>query len=339
MNGNNAQSFSQLDDYGRCPKLYELRYVLGLQPKRKNVNLRKGSAIHRLLQAMNTGEDVYEVFTTETAAIHEDPVLFDDEKQEHVEVWQDALRIVLNYIDYYGDSLDDEEVLHVEESFVLMLDTGAVLSCTPDLVAMKSDGVIVVRDYKSTDQTPSFSTPLPDYQVALNSAAVQAMYPDHGIVFEYDRLRKKVPTEPRLNKTGPPKVSNLNRIDTTYEMLRDFIQNDAPGLMDDPEHRRRLAELRDNNRFFYRDQITPSDTYLANALDDVTETVRRIEDSHERGVFPRQYLANGMRSCDSCSMKSLCQAQLLGWDIEAVIEEEYEPRDTSYKEYETEEES
>src|SRR5690606_15664642 len=175
-------------------------------------------------------------------------------------------------------------------------------------------------------------------QVVMNFASVQALYPE-TIEFQFDRLRKKVPTQPRLNKTkdretGMFHVNDLNRIDTTFEILRDFLSEEAPHLLDEPKHRMRLAELRDENRFYYRESIFPTAEHIANGLEDVAALGDNREFMLQRGRFPRSYLASGMRSCDTCEMKSLCQGELLGWDTEAIIEQEYEERDTSYKEYE-----
>ena len=147
-----------------------------------------------------------------------------------------------------------------------------------------------------------------------------------------------MPTEPRLNKTGARKVNNLKAVDTTYELLLAFLETEAPDLMDDPEHRMRLAELRDENRFYYRESIVPSDEYLANALDDIEQKAELLNFSLEKNYFPRTYHTGGIRSCERCSMASICRAELLDWDTEAVLEAEYEPRDTSYKDYETDDE-
>lgn len=338
----NAQSYTELDDYGHCPKLYELRHVWSLQRKKKHKNLKMGSAIHRILQATNLRPDIpsFEAADLEWSLMMDEvdaqEDLFAEEKTEEQDMLEDAIRIVNGYLDWSAEDREGEEILHVEERFVAVLDTGKVISCTPDVVVRRRDGAVVVRDYKSTVSTPSYVTPTANLQIVMNFAAVQSLYPE-TISFQFDRLRKKVPTVPRLNKTGARKVNNLNAVDTTYEMLRDFLRTDAPDLLDDPEHRIRLAELRDENRFYYREELFVSAEQVANGLDDVATRGRLLDVSMDQGLWPRTYHANGMRSCDSCEMRSLCQGQLLGWDLDRIIAEDYEDRDLSYKQYETEE--
>lgn len=332
---NNAFSFSELDDYGHCPWLYRARHVWGLQSKKKSEALQMGSAIHNLLQAHNMGWDVQEAADIAAAEVAQDASLFEDEKKEVLDLIQEAYRIVRGYLAYWAEDLAQEEILHVEEQFTAVLESGKVISCTPDVVVRRPDGRVVVRDYKSTTKTPSYEINPANYQVIMNFAVVRALYPEASH-FEFDRLRKKVPTTPRLNKTGARKVNNLKNVDTTYEKLLAFLQDEAPDLLDDPEHRMRLAELRDENRFFYRDVVPVSDTMLEHGLDDVEAQIVRLATSESRESYPRQVHLSGYRACDRCEFESLCRADLLGWDIDRVVREEYEPRDLSYKEYEEE---
>jgi len=323
----NSTSFTDLQVFGRCPRKFYYRTIVRIQPKKKAAYFRMGSLIHKLFELAALGT-LYDM----GAEIRNDPTLFADEVEERLAMLEDATRIVTAYFEYYQD---DWDILHVEETFLIMLGTGEVISFTPDLVVRDRNGFVWIVDRKSTTATPTDGLPFADLQSLLYYSGVKAVYPEcRGFIF--DRMRKKVPTQPRLTKTGDKRVADLARIDTTYEILRSFLETEAPDLLDNLDHRRRLAELKDNNRFFFRETVVVTDVQMANVLDDVAAQVSLVKLARENQLFPRVLQAGGMHGCDSCEMLKICSAELLGWDTQRVLDEYYEPRDDSYKEYEVE---
>ncbi len=122
-------------------------------------------------------------------------------------------------------------------------------------------------------------------------------------------------------------MADLARIDTTYEILRDFLQETAPGLLADPVHQRRLAELRDEgNRFFWTEQIYVNDETVVQVLDDVDFVIDQIELSEQTGRYPRHLLeSRGYKDCRKCSCQPLCHAEMVGWDTQEILGQ-YQPR-------------
>lgn len=341
LTATNATSYTDLQTFGRCPNKDRYRSVLRIQPKHKAQYFKVGILGHSFLMDhyLDPGSQIvsYEITRRE---IEESDDLFEEEKAKELESLETAYRVTQGYIEFYQD---DWTILHVEETFIIMLENGEVVSFTPDLVVRDRNGFVWIIDHKFTNSTPKDGLPFSDLQALLYFAGVKALYPEcKGFLFNH--LRKKRPTQPRLNKThndesrqfGHYFVNNLKSIDTTYELLRDFLVNEAPALLDEPNHKARLAELIDNNRFYFREQLVITDEQADRVLKDVQAQIELRKVAHANGYFPRVYQKDGMQSCDGCGYKRICAAELLGWDADIVLQEHYEPRDDSHKFYDTE---
>ena len=324
-----ATSYSDIDTYMRCAKKYWFRVVNNLQRKERNLNLTLGDAIHQMLRDFflalrDNDEPEHSVERTWQRLLEEMEVyLFEDEMVNAPDLLNEAARIVGFYVSKVDFS--NWEILHVEEEFIITLDTGAVVSFTPDLVVRDPSGSVWVVDHKSTSRMPSDGVPFGDLQAMLYLVGVSALYPETA-GFIYNRLRKKEPTAPRLTTTGDKRVANLNRIDTTYEVLFQFLTDEAPDLLDDLKHRQRLAELRDSDgRWFWSEQIYKNEHAMSTILDEVASTIKTMGKDE---TFARHLVEdNGWNSCSKCPFVRVCQADLLGWNTEQVLAEDYEIRD------------
>jgi len=330
----NAQSYSSLNTYQRCPKQYWYKNIKDLQKKKRNVNLFRGISLHELAKvyfiATQEGSSTEDAWTSvenaaqvmiETAS----ETLFEDELASAKSMVEDSLDILWRWLRGYTD---DWTILHVEEEFITKLETGEVLSFTPDLVVQDEAGYVWIVDHKTTSRLPDTGIPFGDMQSLLYYSGLKGLYPSlQGFIF--NRMRKKVPTKPRLTKTGKTRVANLANIDTTYEVLRDFIRDVAPGLMNDSSHLRRLAELRDGpNRFFWQETIYVNENTVDLILSDVSHVCSQISDSIKRNWYPRNLQEDGgYKSCKKCEFYPLCQADLLGWNTALILSEDYEARD------------
>lgn len=330
----NGYSYSAINTYQRCPQQYVYKFIDKIQRAQKSVALFNGINAHEMMKvfflmlqmghdkeyAWNMVLEHVEVLTQEASE-----VMFDDELASAVDEIKMILLVVKNYIDQYSE---DWEILHVEEEFIIMLDTGQVVTFTPDLVVRDRNGSVWIVDHKTTSGGVEGGVPFGDMQALLYYAGVKSLYPETA-GFLFSRMRKKLPTQPRLTKTGKTRVADLARIDTTYEILRDFLQETAPGLLNDETHMRRLAELRDQgNRFFWHEQVYVNDATVESILMDVGFVIEQIELSKSRGVWPRHlFESRGYKDCRKCEFEPICQASLLGWDTQDLILDEYEPRD------------
>lgn len=327
-------SYSDLLTGQRCWKKFEYSVVRRLQRKARPVNLELGTIVHELLMADYQGKDIGERANELEQEAIERGVFLDDEILTMRDLVAEGHEYALRYLEHYPD--DEWEILHIEETFLVTVD-GVELSFTPDLVVRDSRGVWVV-DHKTSSSLPSGDLPVGNYQAFLYSAVMREIYPDfRGFIFNF--IRKKIPREPRLTKTGDKRVADLKRIDTDYETLRDFLLENAPDLMDDPAHRKRLAELKDENRFFWRQYVFTTEAMDQKILEDTKVLAGMADLCEETGVYPRSFLPYaGAQECDNCQFKEICVAELRDYNIEPVMFL-YEERDMSYRNYDhTEEE-
>ncbi len=333
-------SYSEIQTFQRCPKKYEFASVQKLQRKVVALPLAKGIIIHQLMQGFYLDGHIETMLDTLIGEFAAHPYTIDVDTVTFEEVLDESELLVRAYLRHY---LDDQEweVLHVEEQFTVEL-TGHEITFTPDLIVRDGNGQVWIVDHKSTAQLPGPGMPFGDLQSLLYISAVQQVYPElAGFIFNY--LRKKTPSVPRMTKTKPYRIAYLKTIDTTYEVLRDWIQDHAPEELDKPEVKIRLAELRERDKFFAREYVLISDIMQEGILSEVIATVEEMERAHladESGqvdVAFRRVFGNklwGVMSCEKCSYLSVCQGELLGWDTQRIILEQYEPRDLSHKDYE-----
>lgn len=349
-----SMSYSGINTYQRCPQQYYWKMIRKVQRKVKSLPLFNGINGHDFMQEFflviremqQSGEDYqqHEYVEAGLEAVEAKAeeviaasagIVFEDELADARHETEMILTIIRNYI---GQYVEEWEILHVEEEFELVLDNGYVITFTPDLVIRDRRGNVWIVDHKTTSGGNEAGIPFGDMQALLYYAGVKSVYPE-CVGFFFNRLRKKLPTQPRLTKTGKTRVADLQRIDTTYEILRDFLQEKAPGLLSEPSHQRRLAQLRDQSgRFFWTEEVYVTDETAARILDDAANVLEHIELSHKQDHWPRHLLeSRGYKDCRKCPFQRLCQASLYGWDTDSILEEDYEPRDPKNP-YEREEE-
>lgn len=318
-------SYSDILTYQRCPKKFEYAVVENLQRKRRNINLAQGIVMHELLMGHYLG-----TFDERFDALQEqvDSWIFDDEILDGRSLLDESAHLINRYLHHHSD---DWEILHVEETFVIELDNGEQISFTPDLVIRDERGVWIV-DHKSTSTLPGDEVPTGDLQSLLYSSAMREIYEDfRGFIFNY--IRKKVPREPRLVKTGDKRVADLQRIDTDYETLFRFLEAEAPDLLSDPMHQRRLAELKDEDRFFWRKYVFVTDEEAMEILDDMEYLIDQIKGATR---YPRHFLPYaGAKDCKNCEFRDLCVGDLKGYNRESILVQ-FEERDMSHRQYDHE---
>lgn len=339
-----TESFSSINTYLRCAFKYKKKYIENLQPKRQGGTLRQGSAMHHLLMggflALQRGDDWQTGVDEHVYALvdeAENTAQFEEEFREVDEMIWESRAIIRRYFEQAD--WEGWEILHVEEEFTVIID-GQEITFTPDLVARDPNGNVWIIDHKSATSIPD-GIPFSSQQSLLYFAGVQAHYPE-AVGFMFNWIRKKLPTEPRLNKTrtkdtGLYHVNNLKAVDTEYEMLFKFIQEEAPELFSEDGHKQRLAELRDGgSNFFGMQRVLANESALSQIVDETSQILKHIEFSVEQGSFPRTLRDdNGYESCERCEFHSICAAELLDLNTDIVLMD-YEPR-TDKNPYESKE--
>lgn len=314
-------SYTELKMFRRCPKKYEYSRVRNLTLAEPRWRRDLGSWIHELAAAHYSDQHWY--------ARHEELMIeFNEEvapftwDEDILSVPKLAEEIFSRYLDKYDDS--DWEILHVEESFEY-----EGIGFTPDLVIRNKGGIWVV-DHKTSSNIPDEWDLMADTQHLLYVAGMRQLYgPEvQGVIFNY--MRTKPPTQPKLRKDGL--IGNINRIDTDYETLLTFAQeNDIEPY---PELTERLAQLKERDSFFNRLQLLTPKHAAKEALDDAVDTCVEIDTAVNLRSFPRQVFgpSAGVQACRSCEFKEICQAELFGYD-EKSAEALYTKREPLNREY------
>jgi len=313
-------SYSELSTYRRCPRAYRYRAVEKIQRKKKSVTLYLGSAVHRLMLAHYMGQDISLVWGEMMDEAESKTTLFADELVQEQDLIREAVAIVQRYLNFWGS--EGLTVLHVEEEFTLH-SYGLEMTFTPDLVVEASNGktsTVLVFDHKTCSRLPE-ERKLWTMQSLLYSAGVKQMYPKlSGFIFNY--IRKKAPTVPHLTKDG--RIADIGRVDTDYETLSEFIQKTDPNLFKDKLVASRLAWLQPVNNFYRRDFIPYREAASQQALVEAEATAKQIDAEID---YPRTYLESGYMDCSHCEFRSICNAELLDYDVNTVLSEEYEMRE------------
>jgi hypothetical protein len=312
-------SYSEILRYQNCPREHLYGSVQRLQRKTHSVLPWEGQVIHDFLAAHYRGKDLDIHYMKLVDAILEDPILFEDEQVDAVELLTKDFEYVKGYVEFWKPEFWTP--LHIEETLEFELGERTI-QFTPDLVVVDGNEDVWIVDHKSKSNYEEQSTLLmPSLQTLIYALGVQRIYPNlRGFIHNY--IRRKLPAQPRLTKTGKTRVAYLKTIDTTYEILRDFLQ-DIPELKNDADHRARLAELRDQpNRFYWRRTTYLPEDIFRNAEFDLLDTLDLLELSHERDLFPR----NITDRCKRCEFAQLCEAELLGYDTTELRTTLYEPR-------------
>lgn len=315
-------SYSELRLAQRCPKKYSYARVRNLQRRWPARPRRLGSWLHTLLDAYHCGEDWLEVHAALTAE-HRELDLY----EELVDLPEQAKAIMQGYVNHYGPPT--WKVLHAEESFVASLGEDVEIGFTPDLVV--DEGGLWIVDHKSTVSIPDPWDNMDDLQHLTYIAGLRQKYGSDLKGFIFNWIRTKPPTQPRLRKDG--KVIDVNRIDTTYDVLRQFAEDN--GIEPYPELTEKLAKLHGDTRWFRRDHLIVPDEAVKTTIREVREWWYILEEHNTERVYPRVVLPRsaGTASCKSCEFQPLCRAELLGIDTEGILLSDYEERDPLDRDY------
>jgi hypothetical protein len=307
-----SHSYSSFEVLTRCLKKYYYRYELDLEKVGDwSPAPYLGTAFHALQETRNKGGNAEERVDQEIVLI-EGSDLYEEEKEEQVALWEAAWEMYERYHSHYEE---DYEVLTTEKQYYVEMD-GFTLSCTPDLVYRNAEG-IWIRDYKTTQSIP-LDMDFGSVQALAYLVAVTNTYGKDKVAgFEFDFVRSKAPTVPRMKKDGTG-VAYLNTVDTTFEILRDVMT--ANGLLDDSEHRKRLAELKlESEKWFKRIIIWNTDEMRAAVTKELEDRIALLRGSQWAAAWPRSFVSKGMGNCDSCGYNALCRAEWFGHNTKLVL--------------------
>lgn len=311
-------SNSKVKTYRRCPKSYEFKYVMKLEPRLKKVQLERGSWIHELLEFWYRGDDWRALHRRRTQQFYE---LFEEDREELGDLPSECLRIFRSYIRYWKQEDKHFNVIDTELDEIITLPNGLELHVIIDLIMEdRRTKLLWIFDHKSRANFASSDSMLLDPQLTnyFDAATIMGYTPLGGVV--YNEIRTKAPAIPALTaKTG--QLTRRKNIDTDSYTYMSAIKSHGFEVEDYEEILRHIAR-NEHERFFRRIKLPKDPPMLRIMRRELVQSAREIATAERRVSYPRTF----DRSCDWCDFKNLCIAQLHGGDIKSMIRAQFRQR-------------
>lgn len=310
-------SNSKVKTYRRCPKKYEFKYVMGLKPRAKTVQLERGSWIHDLLMHHYDGEDWKARHKELTKEFYS---LFEEEREELGDLPTECARIMRAYLRYYKREDERYRVVDSELDEIITLPNGLELNIIIDLIVEDIvDGGLWIWDHKTRKSFGDSDSMDLDPQLTLYHWGVEYMgyTPLRGAV--YNELRTKAPTIPQMTQKGH--LSRRMDVDTTPEVYMAAIRKHGLNAADYSAILLHLAKQKD--KFFRRTKIPKDPPMVKTMMKELVQSAQQIQADEAKSRFPRTF----DQSCRwQCEYKDLCLTQLHGADIDSLIKVNFQRR-------------
>lgn len=306
-------SNSKVKTWRRCPKKYEFKYVMKLEPKQKSVQLERGSWIHALLEAHYRGESWKAVHKRLAREFYN---LLEEQREDLGDLPAECLRIMRSYLRYWKQEDEFYNVVDTELDEIITLPTDLQLHVIIDLIVEdRRTGLLWIVDHKTRKTFESSDNMLLDPQLTnYYDAAVLMGYKPLGGVF-YNEIRTKAPIVPRLTaKTH--QLERRRNIDTDVYTYMSAIRAQGFDPSDYSEILRHLARNQ-TDRFFRRPRLPKDPPMLRTMRRELGQSAQEIRTAERLGRFPRTFIPSDCRW--SCDYKNLCIAQLHGGEIDSMI--------------------
>ena len=328
-------SFSKLVRWRRCRQQAWWKDVKKLQRKAKSIAPSRGTLLHKSLEYLYTGKDW-------TVPINEfEPDLenvFDEEREDWVELKQECYRIMRGYIAAFKDSDAKHKTIATEVEFEIPLGTSKHrYAGTIDRIYVDENDVAWVEDHKTVGKVPSEKELYIDMQTIMYVDAckydenIQKLLKGRkigGVVFNH--VRTKAPREPKvLIKGGISKAACDTDVATYFTTVKkhglnvDDYKDMIPKLQGNVFFKRTKVPVRDATVNILRDEaevtLAEVDMYLGK--------VEKYGDDAKK-FFTRTMLKN--RCSWDCEFYALCFGELAGMKINNILTEDYEVRESRY---------
>lgn len=304
-------SNSKIKTYRRCPNQYRYKYVLKLRPKKRAVQLERGTWLHELLMVHHDGEDWRVRHEQLTTSFNN---LWEEEREELGDLPGECRRIMRAYLRTYRLDQERYRVVDTELDEIITLPNGLRLQIIVDIVLEDLiDGGLWIKDYKTRKTFADPQAIMMDPQLTLYYWGMEHMgySPLRGSIV--DEIRTKPPTIPELLKAGH--LTRRKNIDTdVYTYMSEIRKHD----FDPTDYTEILTHIATNqkDRFFRRTHVPKDPPVIRTALKEAVDTAQEIQAAEKNNRFPRAFENSCLHFCD---YKDLCLVELYGGDPESMI--------------------
>ena len=312
---------SSIKTWRRCKRQYYYKYVEGIETRRPDLPLKRGSWVHQNLQ--------YHYQDRGWRAGHNLQVkkferLLLEEREYYGDLPGEAERLTLAYLHHYRE--DNWEVLFVEETFNVPHPNGSDFSFKPDLIVRDLDtGQVICWDHKTTKTIPDAMFRMQDlqsgfYPWGLRLAGIEVD------VFGYNYIRTKVPTIPSINKDGS---ISKKRIDTDFytlaKFLKEYYADEWPDIPDN--WKIRLRTLKQTSPYFKRSKLDKPQAMTDRMVVELDYTTQEMQAWYEFSDEDEDpWVRTFIKSCEwDCEFHEVCAIQLFGGDGKYLIKTKFKP--------------
>ena len=338
-------SYSAIQDSRQCEQRYHYGYVERLRSKVDAAPPALGRVLHTYLEYYYQNlKDGKRPKKAHKAAMDKTELEREDLKQlawaasvageseigkELAAVLDFGLQLAETYYKVRGhDDADAHEILMVEEKIEIPLwEKGPILPGRVDLVTRNEHGNIVIWEHKSTTSVPRQGRRLRDLQTNIYHAAIEEIYnvTINQVIWNY--LHTAPLVAPILLKgRKEPTLSTKQHMSCTVEMYELAIAENGLDKLEYEAYLEHLA-LREKETMFprYELPILGVETIL---LRDVIRTAEDIRTRYARSDFIP--VKNITANCDWCPFVKLCEAEILGGDVEDVKRQRFKIQEIPY---------
>ena len=313
INGYPVLSVSKIKHWKACRQAYYYKHVENLRPIRQPRPFYLGSVVHEGIEAYFTGMNPQDVVDKYIKEFNE----LDGLDQEYYGFnFPDLITsMIMGHAKHWEEEDEDLVVHQVEVEFgydePLELVPGLYLRGRIDAIAENSRGMWVIEN-KTAKSIPDDDFRFFDIQTSIYIPVARKLgYQVTGTIYNY--LKKKVPVEPEVLKRGG--LSVKKSMDTTFEIYMNAIKrhnlnpNDYKEMLD-------YIETKGNN-FFKRSYVNKPEILMQSLAQDALAVSQDIKANADKPF------RNFSRLCSSCEFNPLCQAELMGYDVDFLLKHHY----------------
>lgn len=304
-------SNSRINLFRNCHYAHYLKYIKGLEKRKKGMALRRGSIIHECIEAYNSGKSWKKPFKVFEKDFYDNT--FMEERLEVGDIPKMVSELLENYFHYYED--EELEYIQNELHFQLPLTSDIEIEGYIDAVVKDGRNKTWPMETKTYTKSPDRDMLMFNNQSAIYTWALSELgYKPEGTLWNI--IRAKEPSRPRMtDKTG--KLS-LAKLDSTPYTANKAIRE--MGL--DPRDYQEFIEKLSYDSYLFRHYIRINKDVVSTIMGDTIYTATNILDKGDK-IKDR----NLTRNCGWCSFKEICQAELMGLDTDFIIKHEYQLRE------------
>ena len=318
-------SQSRVKLWRKCHRAHWYRYVLRLEKKVKPLPLFNGTLIHEMLDRKINGEDPLGVIQESEASLKG---FFDEEVMEHREAMVRAPSVIDGYFKFYRDDgltylRGGEDKKKTELRITIPLREGVEFIFVLDGLVKDKNKRIWIKETKTCKKIPDEDVRMNDIQSVMYAWALQQYgelpTPD-GILWDY--IRTKPPTLPQALKSGE---LSKKAIDTTWAVYRRAIRELGLKESDYKDMKEKLEGAEAN--YYRRIPLPFNQSVVESVVRDFHETVSEIIHLGDKAKS-----RTTDKHCSWCNYRDICQAELMGLDVDFIMNKNFKEREDAGEE-------